>query len=922
MPSHAIGVLLREHRQRKDLTIEALSALSGVSDRTVSDVERGVSTGPHPRTMAALADALELDGTARSTFLEAARVGRRSISSTHRFSPPEGSGALGRSAQVDSIRRFISGIETSGAVKVLLGEPGVGKSLLLEIAAAMAAASRCQVLTVSGVEYEADLAYSGLHQLLLPLTGGFHRLDEWQRAALEVALGVRDGAAPSTLVVCTAVLALLQRSARQRPILLIVDDVPWLDRASTVVLGFVARRLGETHVGMLAAVRTDEHTLFDTIGGVSEVVPELVRSDAVQLLARARPTLSRRAVDAVLGQAHGNPLAVLELGRELDRLAAEPLDQIPEIIPMSERLERAFAFRFSELSATTRAALLTLALESRSTIGLLVDSGFTIDDLTAAESAGLIHVNLADGGVWFRHPLVRSAVVSRASAAERQRTHLSIAERVSDDPDRRAWHLADGQLGPDEATAQLLADTAARALARGDRLGATRMLIRSAQLTPDSTLRARRMAEVAYLGAEVTGDTELSADLLSVLRSSPGAESLHATVAAALMDITAGGDYSSVHARLAAAVEHGDHGWRADNAALIDTLTYWVTVCWVAGRADFWPPLLAAVERLVPRAPDLLLASVLGIGDPARTGADAVRVLGSLRSDLGGVTDVTVVERLNLSGIFVDDVDREATLRVVANDRGGPVNEMYLRSLSQTCLSDFFSGRWGEAQALCDEGVAATERSHYAINTWYFSWMQSLLAAVRGDVDRASAWAADLDTAALTRGAFGQYRFGLHAKTLAAAGEGDWESVYRTATTISPAGVFAPYVPTALWVAYDLVEAAMRTGRRAEARAHHAAMVELDLAAISSRLALVVAGTGALVTDDHDAWEPPFERALNIPGAAGWPFEFARIQLAYGERLRRHGEYDRAARMLGDARTIFDSLGAHPWSARARTRDG
>ncbi|MET0991135.1 MAG: AAA family ATPase [Lacisediminihabitans sp.] len=917
MPSHAIGVLLREHRQRKDLTIEALSALSGVSDRTVSDVERGVSTGPHPRTMAALANALELDDADRSTFLEAARVGRRSVAPANRLLP-DSSTALGRDAQVDSIRRFIAGIATSGAVKVLLGEPGVGKSLLLEIAASIAAASHYQVLTVSGVEYEADLAYSGLHQLLLPLTGDFPRLDRRQRAALEVALGVRDGIAPSTLVVCTAVLALLQRAARQRPILLIVDDVPWLDRASAVVLGFVARRLRETHVGMLAAVRTDDHTLFDTIGGASEVVPELVRADAVQLLARSRPALSRRAVDAVLGQAHGNPLAVLELGRELDRLAPEPLELIPEIIPMSERLERAFAFRFAELSATTRAALLTLALESRSTIGLLIDVGFTIDDLTAAESAGLIHVNLADGGVWFRHPLVRSAVVSRASAAERQRTHLSIAARVSDDPDRRAWHLADGQLGPDEETAQLLADTAAGALARGDRLGATRMLIRSAQLTPDPTLRATRMAEVAYLGAEVTGDTELSSDLLTVLRSSPGAESLHATVAAALMDITAGGDYSSVQARLVHAVEHGDHGWRADNAALIDTLTYWVTVCWVAGRVDFWPPLLAAVDRLVPRAPALLAASVLGLGDPARTGAEAAAVLSRLRDELGDASDVTVVERLNLSGVFVDLIDRAATLRVVANDRGGPVNEMYLRSLSQTCVADFFSGRWAEAQALCDEGVAATQQAHYAINTWYFSWMQSLLAAVRGDASQSSAWAADLDAAALTRGAFGQYRFGLHAKTLAAAGEGDWESAYRAATTISPPGVFAPYVPTALWVAYDLVDAAMRTGRRAEARAHHAAMVELDLAGISSRLALVVAGTGALVADDDDHWETLFEGALSTPDAASWPFEFARIQLAYGERLRRHGEHRRAARMLGDARRTFDRLGALPWSARAR----
>lgn len=825
---------------------------------------------------------------------------------------------VGRDAQLDSLARFLAGVADSGAVKLLLGNPGVGKTRLLESAAGMARQSGCTVLPVSGIEYEGDISYSSLHQLLRPVMDRFATLSTPQRSALEVALGIRDGEAPNPLLVCHAVHTLLAALAAEHPVVLTVDDVLWLDRASAIVFGFVARRLEGTNVRVIAALRTVEATLFDANRVNAEIIPPLSRSDAEQLLLSARPTLSAEARRAVLDHAEGNPLAILELADELDRAGLLPAHSLPRILPVSERLESTFAFRVTELPVDTRRALLVLALDARDDLATVVDCGFDLDTLAPAERVGLLTVDLSDQRVRFRHPLVRSVVVSNSTASERQRAHLLIADHGSEDSDRQAWHLAEGTSRPDPAVAALLEAAGRRALSRGDATGATRVLSRAAQLSSDPAERARLLAEVAYLGAEVTGEVDQSTDLLTYLQSSNGRGALHAAAANTRLYTAAGGDYSTAHRRVRQAVYASDHSWGADDSELIDTLHHWITMCWLAGRDENWPPLLAALDQLKPAAPNLLVASALALADPAHDGRRARDLLLPAIREIDSERDITLVAKLHLAATFVDlgPACREASLRIVENARRGAVNEIYLRSLIHICLVDFRSGRWDEARRLCEEGLAASETVTYPLNVWYFLYMQALLHAARGDHEGAVVWAERLDDAALTRGSLGAYRFGLHARTLDAVAGSDWEAAYRYASAISPAASFVRCAPTALWVAYDLVEAAVHTGRRAEARAHHAAMVELGLSELSTRLALITAGAGALVGDDEN-WQDLYEEALATEGASDWPFDLARIQFDYGQRLRRARNLARSRELLHLALDTFERLGARPWIDRA-----
>jgi DNA-binding CsgD family transcriptional regulator len=274
--------------------------------------------------------------------------------------------------------------------------------------------------------------------------------------------------------------------------------------------------------------------------------------------------------------------------------------------------------------------------------------------------------------------------------------------------------------------------------------------------------------------------------------------------------------------------------------------------------------------------------------------------------------------RIGTASIYVDRLAdcRQSTRRLVVQGRAGGSARRYLGSLQILCLDYFNSGQWEECQQLADEGLTECEAHGHGFYSWYFVYHKAILAAVRGD-DRTSGQLADQITRwAAPRGFRSAEVFAHHPRVLAALSRNDFDGAYRHAIAISPAGTFASHVPHALWVAFDLVEAAVRTDRRAQAVAHVAAMTEADIAAISPRMALIHAGSSAVVAADHDTQEL-FERALSTPNAAHWPFERARIRLAYGERLRRMRASAKSRIHLNLALEEFDRLGARPWALRA-----
>nr|WP_285555415.1 LuxR family transcriptional regulator [Streptomyces hygroscopicus] len=831
---------------------------------------------------------------------------------------------FGRDAELRVLGVFFSRARRKGGVLLLSGEAGVGKSLLLDAAEAGAEAVGARVIRVTGVQFEADVSYAVLNQLLLPLAAGFARLGEDERNALMVALGLRSGRVPDRAVIARVCLDVLRHEARQRPLLLIVDDLPWIDRPTTIVLEHLAHHLAGSRIGLLTASRTGEDSRFDPTGLPALRVLPVDDAAADALLRSAFPEMALRVRRRILTEARGNPLALLELAEALDPTQMSAGAALPEVLPLSDGIEALFASRIRQLPESTRDALLLAALEGSGDLRLLrtatADTETTA--LLPAQTAKLIEVDGTAGRVLFRHPLVRSAVVESSTNVERRRVHRRLADFFTRDTERRAWHLAESSVEPDEAVASLLEEAARRKLHRGDATGAIAALTRAAHLSPRAADRGRRLAEAAYLGADVTGELGSASQLLDQARTfDPGlGSSLHAAAAAAFILMNGDGVIETAHSLVVSAIENGDHGYDATNTDLTDALYTLLLICWWAGREEFWAPVFDAIDRLVPAPPEIILVMSKAFPDTARATAETRRRLTALIDRQSTEFDPASIVRVNTSAVYMDLLGgcRASAWRLIESGRAGGTVRSSLACLMHLCLDDFATGRWEEGQRLADEGLALAKAHGYDFISYYFLFHEALLAAVRGEDTAMHKWADELTRVTTQRRAYGAARFAHHARTLGAIGRGDFEAAFHHACDLSPAGTLAAYTPHALWVALDLVEAAQRTNRREQAEAHVRAMCEAALWEVSPRLGMLTLAARALVASDAQA-PALFEEAVGGPGARDWPFDYARVCLLYGERLRRARAPIEARRHLNAALEIFDELGAAPWIARTTT---
>ncbi|MGV9935227.1 helix-turn-helix transcriptional regulator [Streptomyces olivaceoviridis] len=831
---------------------------------------------------------------------------------------------VGRQEELRKIDTFVERARRQGDSLFLYGEPGVGKTRLLEAAAGRASAQGVRVLRATGMQYMADVSYAVLAELLLPLAPGFADLDDVLRDALLAALGEDTGPVPPRLVVLNACLALLRRQAEREPLLLLVDDVPWADDPSAVALGFVARRLAGSRVGLITAARTGERDHFERSGLPALHLKPIDGPASTELLHAAFPATAPSVRHRLVTEARGNPLVLLELPAALTPDQLTGVSVLPDVLPLTHHVESVFAARVALLPSRTQEALLILAAQAGTgdlhVLQQAAGDERVLDHLAPAESAKLIKVHLASRQVEFRHPLVRSAVVDSCGAAELNRIHRVLADLFTDDPEHRAWHLAEATNGADESVAALLEEATRRKLRRGDANGALAFLVRAAQVTARADDRCRRLGEASYLAAHLTGDLGTATRLLTEIRAlgpRPGG-SLHAAAAAAYVLLNGAGDVEAAHALLVEAIEQGGHGYRADRADLVDALHTLLMICWLAGREDFWPPLYAAIDRLRPHPPELLRLVSGILPDAARTSPADQRRLAELIDLPYERRAPQQLVRIHAAAIYLDLLGgcRSQAWHLVESARAGGAVRSGLSALLHLGLDDFAAGRWEEAEQLADEGLALSAANGYAFASWFFHLHKALLAAVRGDADAAGRWADELVRVTRSRKAHGAARTAYHPRALSAAGRGDWEEAYQHASRLSPAGRLAPFTSHALWVALDLVEAAMRTGRSGEAEAHARAMRQAGLPGLSPRLALFTLASEALVSPDEEA-RVLFGRAVAAPGAHHWPFDHARVRLLCGERLRRLGDLAEARSHLSAALTVFQRLGATPWANRA-----
>ena len=427
----------------------------------------------------------------------------------------------GRNSEAGALGRIVEAVRAGESrVLVIRGEPGVGKTVLLDLLATQA--SECQIVRALGVQSEMELAFAGLHQLCVPMLDRLDRLPVPQREALQTAFGlISAGPAPDRFLVGLAVLSLLSEVAGERPLICLVDDQQWLDRASAQALGFVARRLAAEPVGLVFATRDPG----DELAGLPELVLEGLQEDDARALLDSvvAGPLDARVRDQVVAETRGNPLALLQLPRGMTPAQLAGGFGLAGARPLSGRIEESFlrqiqvlppdAQRLLQLAAADPSGDMSLVWRAAGRLGIPVQAGAHAVEAELAEFSPRVR---------FRHPLVRSAAYRSASVPDRREIHRALAE-VTDpqhDPDRRAWHRAEAAPGPDEEVAGELERSAGRAQGRGGLAAAAAFMERAAMLTPDPVHRTRRLLAAARAKCDA-GALDAALGLLVAVEADP-----------------------------------------------------------------------------------------------------------------------------------------------------------------------------------------------------------------------------------------------------------------------------------------------------------------------------------------------------------------------------------------------------------------
>jgi DNA-binding CsgD family transcriptional regulator/tetratricopeptide (TPR) repeat protein len=830
----------------------------------------------------------------------------------------------GRRRECDLLDQLLAAARAGESrVLVVRGEPGVGKTALLDYLAEHA--SGCRVTRAAGVQSEMELPFAGLHQLCAPMLDRLQQLPPPQRAALRTAFGLGPGPAPDRFLVGLATLSLLADAAAEHPLLCLVDDTQWLDQASAQVLGFVARRLEAESVGLVFAART----LGDELAGLPElVVQSLGEADARALLeaALAGP-LDTQVFDRMLAEAHGNPLALLELPRGLPPAELAGGFALPDALALSESIEASFRRRLDALPADTRLLLLVAAADPVGDPVLVWQAagrlGIRAEAATPAAEAGLLEVGAR---VLFRHPLVRSAAYRSASLQERQDAHRALAQ-VTDptlDLDRRAWHWAHAAPGPDEDVAAELERSADRAQARGGLAAAAAFLERAALLTPEPARRARRLLAAAR-AKRAAGALDAALELLvAVEASTPDplrtAEVQHLR---GLITFVQRGASDGARQLLGAARHLEPLDAALSREMYLDTLG---AAIW-ADDLDSPGVLRAAAEAAraappapkPPRAVDLLL-DAFAVRLTEGYAAAAPTLTRAL--ELGLALDIAddEVDRWRwlatgrasaIAALELWDAESSHALAArqvrFARDAGAPVYLQYaLNSLATTHL---LAGELATAARLVDEDrliaeVTGNPPARYAA---------MMLAAWRGQEPAASELIVATSRAATALGMGRLVNAANYASSVLANGLGRhdaardaaWQAFTRDQLGLGP------------FVVPELAEAASRTGDVALVRAALRWLSDRTRLAPSEWALGIEARLRALLSQG-DAAEKLYRESIERLGRTRVRVEVARAQLLYGEWLRRRRRRIDAREQLRTAHDLLEAMGIEGFAERAR----
>ncbi|WP_405825148.1 LuxR family transcriptional regulator [Streptomyces sp. NBC_01390] len=818
-------------------------------------------------------------------------------------------------------------------VLVVTGQPGAGKSVLLDAVGRIALRAGLRVLRCRGCEGESGLPFAGLHQLLRPVLDLAGELPVRQRAALLRVFGLdpeqSEDTAPDPLLTSLGALTLLSDAASRGPLLLVVDDAHWLDVGTLDVLAFVARRLEGEPVAMVLATR-DNAVPPQFARERRQLTVEPLPPDAAGRLLDLQPERPvGRARSRILDQAAGVPLALVELARAVSRDPATGQDGATDALPLTDRLEAIFAADLPELPGPTRRLLLLAAAAETAELPVILSAAgdtATPGDWRPAENAGLVRID--DGRLHFRHPLIRSAVYQSASYAERHAAHTALADVLAGDPDRRAWHRAAAVFGVDEEAAQGLEDSAGRAQRRGGYAAAAAALERAARLSPDPDTRSRRLvraATMAMLAGHPRWVSELAAHVLTLTDDPAVLAEASLRAGWALAVTTRFEDSLGFLLPVAEAAVETDPG------LALDALSTATTPAYHSGDPSFRERIQRITERVPPQDDESPRVWTLAGCDPARHREQALALLRSTdwTEHPTGHSQGTAPDR-GLSRLIVvgaaawvlDETAEAVRLLGAALDhlRRSPTAGANATVANALALALYESGSWTRAHTILDESYRTAAEAGLEIVAAGSPVVVATVLALRGDTEEARAavqravHGVDLPN---SRSLQVRRHYALGAAALA---EGDHAGAYtrfRAVYTQDPEPEPVHFHASHYYLA-DLTAAAVRTGRADEARRIvDATRRRLAAGGISARLAAVLHRAEALLSQGDEA-EEHFMAALADPTGEQWLFERALVRLDYAEWLRRRRRAVEARPQLTAALVAFERVGARPWTERAR----
>jgi DNA-binding CsgD family transcriptional regulator/tetratricopeptide (TPR) repeat protein len=804
-------------------------------------------------------------------------------------------------------------------VLLVRGEAGVGKTALLECA--VWAASDLAVLSAAGAESEKELAFAALHQLCAPILDRLERLPGPQHDALEITFGLSAGAAPDRFLVGLATLSLLSEVAEERPLLCVIDDAQWLDRASAQALGFVARRLEAESVVMLFGTREPSAEL----AGLPELVVEGLRhADARKLLVSAIPgRLDERVADQLVAETRGNALALLELPRGLSAAQLAGGFGLPGALSLEGRIEESFQGRLKALPEETQRLLLVAAAEPVGDPALVWRAAERLSisrtALEPAELAGLIEI---DGSVRFRHPLVRSAVYRAATTQQRLRVHRALAEATDArvDPDRRAWHLAEATAGPDEDVAAELERAAGRAQARGGLAAAAAFLERAAALTSEPARRTQRALAAAQTKYEA-GALEDALTLLETAESGALGDLERARVDLLRAQIAfasrRGSDAPPLLLEAARQLEAVDPDLaRATYLEALSAARFAGPLGRGTGVVEVSEAALAGPQPpQPPRPPDLLLQGLAVLfTEGYATGPPILKeALSAFRRE--AVLPPREARWLPLACQAAADVWDDVTWRLLstrelerARNRGALTAMPIV--LSTLSYIHAISGELAEAEALLDEIKTATEATGIPRHHYGALW----IAALRGREDELSDLVDTTASEAVARGEGFALAIGEQVTAVLNNGLGRYDVALAAVRQAVDVELFSEMgSPRAV---AELIEAAARCGER---RLAERALERLALTTRASGTdwALGVEARSRALLSDGEAADRGYREAIERLGRTRVRLQLARAHLVYGEWLRRERRRLEAREQLRTALEMFTTMGTEPFASRA-----